>query len=238
MDAIKTFINKLNIYKKSVLNFADKHKSAAGATGVLIGITCCLILTAVFTSGFSNFSDKTDSTLVAENLANEGNVAAEINLEEENIDVFSKRVFRKPVNELVMLENSPASSVGTGVMTQPYYGTVSSRFGSRWGRRHSGTDIRGDLGDPVTAADTGVVITAEYQDNGYGNIVIIDHQNGIHTWYAHLDSIDVAVGDVVKKSDKIGELGTTGYSTGPHLHFEVRKDGTPVDPAEYLDGLE
>ena len=238
MNTFKAFINKLNIYKKVAFDFADKHKPVAGASGVLTGIACCLVVVAMINPGNENRPE--DTVLVAEIQASDEkqDVLQDFNAEDEDLAAFSTRVFRKPVNEIVMLEKMPESSVGTGVMSNPYYGTITSRFGPRWGRRHSGTDICGELGDPVKAADTGIVITAEYQDNGYGNIVIIDHQNGIHTWYAHLDSIGVVAGDVVTKGDKIGELGTTGYSTGPHLHFEVRKEGTPVDPADYLDGME
>ena len=137
-----------------------------------------------------------------------------------------------------MVGTTEIPSVGTGVMAQPYSGMVTSRFGARWGRTHTGTDICGTIGDPITAADNGIVTTAEYQENGYGNIIIIDHQNGIHTWYAHLNGIDVAVGDIVKKGDLIGELGDTGYVTGPHLHFEVRENGIPVNPSKYLNDLQ
>lgn len=161
----------------------------------------------------------------------------EINGKVESTGIVSAKVLKEPVNEVVMVGTTAIPSVGTGVFAQPYIGIVTSRFGARWGRTHTGTDICGDVGDPIKAADNGVVITAEYQENGYGNIIIIDHQNGIHTWYAHLDSIDVSVGDTVEKGAKIGELGNTGYSTGPHLHFEVRENGNPVNPSKYLEGL-
>ncbi|MBR6523215.1 MAG: peptidoglycan DD-metalloendopeptidase family protein [Clostridia bacterium] len=151
--------------------------------------------------------------------------------------IVSKTVVEEPVSEVVMVGTAERPSVGTGIFVQPYFGTITSRFGSRWGRTHKGTDIGGDIGDPIKAADNGIVITAEYQENGYGNIIIIDHQNGVHTWYAHLDSIGVAAGDVVEKGAVIGTLGNTGNSTGPHLHFEVRENGTPVDPGKYLENM-
>ena len=161
----------------------------------------------------------------------------EINGTASQANIISNKVVKEPVSEVVLVGTAALPSVGTGVFQQPYFGTITSRFGARWGRTHTGTDISGTTGDSIKAADNGIVITAEYQDNGYGNIIIIDHQNGVHTWYAHLDSIDVKVGDVVQKGNVIGKLGNTGYSTGPHLHFEVRKDGTPVDPAKYLENL-
>lgn len=156
----------------------------------------------------------------------------------KNTGIISSKVLKEPVDEVVMVGTTEIPSVGTGVMAQPYSGMVTSRFGARWGRTHTGTDICGTIGDPITAADNGIVTTAEYQENGYGNIIIIDHQNGIHTWYAHLNGIDVAVGDIVKKGDLIGELGDTGYVTGPHLHFEVRENGIPVNPSKYLNDLQ
>lgn len=149
--------------------------------------------------------------------------------------VLSTKVIKEPTDEVVMVGTTALPSVGTGQFIQPYFGTITSRFGERWGRTHTGTDICGTTGDPIKAADTGIVITAEYQSNGYGNIIIIDHQNGVHTWYAHLDSIGVKAGDTVEKGAVIGALGNTGYSTGPHLHFEVRENGKPVDPGKYLE---
>lgn len=161
-----------------------------------------------------------------------------INGKVQKTDIVSSKVLEAPVNEVVMVGTTAIPAVGTGVFAQPYEGMITSRFGSRWGRTHTGTDICGEVGDAIKAADTGVVITAEYQENGYGNIIIIDHQNGVHTWYAHLDSMNVSAGDVVEKGDKIGELGNTGYSTGPHLHFEVRENGSPVNPSKYLESLQ
>lgn len=165
-------------------------------------------------------------------------MVTEINGKVEKTGIISSKVLKEPVDEVVMVGTTVIPSVGTGVFTQPYEGMITSRFGARWGRTHKGTDICGDVGDAIRAADNGIVITAEYQANGYGNIIIIDHQNGVHTWYAHLDSMDVSVGDVVGKGDKIGGLGNTGYTTGPHLHFEVRENGNPVNPSKYLKSLE
>lgn len=128
------------------------------------------------------------------------------------------------------------SDVGTGVMMMPFNGGISSRYGERSGRRtsHKGVDLCGATGSPVVAADNGKVIQAEYRYD-YGNIIVVDHNNGLTTYYAHLNKINVAVGDVVEKGQKIGTVGSTGISTGPHLHFEVRRDGTPIDPYSYMN---
>lgn len=103
-------------------------------------------------------------------------------------------------------------------------------------RMHNGIDLDARIGDPIAAVDDGWVLTAG--PNGtYGNLVVLDHGNGISTWYAHLSEIDVWVGQEVKVGQQLGKAGNTGWSTGPHLHFEIRKDGTPVDPLDYLPRL-
>lgn len=124
--------------------------------------------------------------------------------------------------------------IGLGSFIEPTFGIITSRFGSRWGGRHNGLDIANDIGTPVKAADGGIVTFAE-NDGDFGNLIIIDHNNGYVTYYAHLDSIDVAVGDKVFQGKTIGKVGNTGFSTGPHLHFEVRKNGVPTDPSNYLN---
>lgn len=98
---------------------------------------------------------------------------------------------------------------------------------------HMGVDIRGNIGDPVFSAADGEVLRAEYF-GGYGNLIVIKHSNKHTTWYAHLSSIDVDVGDHVKKGEIIGAVGSTGRSTGPHLHYEIFEDGEPIDPYTYL----
>lgn len=99
---------------------------------------------------------------------------------------------------------------------------------------HTGIDIRAALGTSVYAAASGTVIKACY-NTAYGNMIIIDHGNGLSTLYGHATQLLVKVGDTVNQGDTIMKAGSTGYSTGPHLHFEVRKNGTPQDPKNYLD---
>jgi murein DD-endopeptidase MepM/ murein hydrolase activator NlpD len=100
---------------------------------------------------------------------------------------------------------------------------------------HSGVDIANHIGTPILAADSGRVIVAGWTDNtGYGNRVMIDHGNGYVTLYGHMSQINVQVGQTVKRGDVIGLMGSTGRSTGPHCHFEVRVGGVPQDPMHYL----
>ena len=101
---------------------------------------------------------------------------------------------------------------------------------------HEGVDLGADWGEPVRAAAAGVVTAASY-DGGYGLMVDIDHENGYVTWYAHLSSADVRVGEHVLKGQTIGRVGMTGFATGPHVHYQVMHDGTPIDPTPFLDGI-
>ena len=101
---------------------------------------------------------------------------------------------------------------------------------------HEGVDLGADYGDVVRAAAAGTVASAGW-DGGYGQKIDIDHQNGYHTWYAHLSKIEVQPGEYVHKGQEIGLVGSTGFSTGPHLHYQVMLDGSPVDPTPYLNGV-
>ena len=117
--------------------------------------------------------------------------------------------------------------------TWPTSGQLTSGFGPRWGRMHQGIDIAAPTGRPITAAKSGKVIVAG-PSGGYGNLVVIDHGGGLSTAYAHQSRIAVGVGDPVTQGGVIGYVGSTGHSTGPHLHFEVRVNGAARDPLPYL----
>ncbi len=119
---------------------------------------------------------------------------------------------------------------GSGYFDWPAYGWISQEFHGR----HRAIDIAATLGSVITAADRGVVVRAGWNNNGYGNFVVLDHNIDYITLYAHLDSILVQEGDVVAKGQIIGTIGSTGNSTGPHLHFEVRDFGARIDPMEVL----
>lgn len=134
-----------------------------------------------------------------------------------------------------------------GVMIWPTYDTsyITSSYGTRVHpiqgiiKNHDGIDIGGNFGDPVYAAADGIIIYSNYNNGGYGNLVMIDHgvsSEGVKvvTLYGHGSKILKGVGEVVKKGDIIMEVGSTGNSTGPHIHFEVRENGTHVDPKKYL----
>jgi murein DD-endopeptidase MepM/ murein hydrolase activator NlpD len=131
-----------------------------------------------------------------------------------------------------------AGSTGSGTPSAsgfiwPVSGTVVSGFGMRWGRLHEGIDIAASSGTPIWAAAAGTVIHAGWL-GGYGNLVVVDHGNGLATAYAHASAILVGVGQQVAQGETVALVGSTGNSSGPHLHFEVRVNGTAVDPLLYL----
>ena len=115
----------------------------------------------------------------------------------------------------------------------PVNGPVTSGFGMRWGRMHEGIDIGVGYGTPIHAAASGTIIYCGWE-SGYGNLVAIDHGGGISTAYGHQSSLAVSVGQIVAQGETIGYVGCTGHCFGPHLHFEVRINGAPVDPLGYL----
>ena len=129
--------------------------------------------------------------------------------------------------------STPSPAANPGGMQWPVAGPVTSPFGWRWGRMHEGIDIAVPSGTPVHAAAAGTVIYAGWE-SGYGNFVVLDHGGGIATAYGHNTSVAVAVGQQVEQGQVIAYSGSTGHSTGPHVHFEVRVNGNAVDPLGYL----
>jgi murein DD-endopeptidase MepM/ murein hydrolase activator NlpD len=141
--------------------------------------------------------------------------------------LFEARLFESRMQSLMVPTSKPVDvSVGSGFgfRTDPFTGQAAL---------HTGLDFPADVGTPVVAAAGGVVLLSEYQTQ-YGNVVEIDHGKGLVTRYAHNSKVLVKTGDIVKRSQVIAEVGTTGRSTGPHLHFEVRVEGVAQDPAKFL----
>lgn len=141
--------------------------------------------------------------------------------------------------------NSGGSSVGTGNLVWPSYCTyITSRQGPRVHpitgeyKNHGGTDIGASYGSAIYAADSGkVVSSSDGWNGGWGNYVMIDHGNGMQTLYAHMSSRAVSVGQTVKRGQTIGYVGSTGMSTGPHLHFEMYVNGSRIDPQTKYPGM-
>jgi murein DD-endopeptidase MepM/ murein hydrolase activator NlpD len=116
----------------------------------------------------------------------------------------------------------------------PIVGPINSPFGPRWGRFHAGIDIGSPHYQEVVAAADGEVIYANESRGGLGKAVVLQHGRGLQTVYAHLSIIIAREGDTVRQGQAVGGVGETGRASGPHLHFEVRRNGVPVNPEEYL----
>lgn len=150
-------------------------------------------------------------------------------------EVLEEKIIEEPINKIIVKGSKKViRGVGIGEFSKPARGYISSSFGPRWGRFHKGTDIAANTGTPITASDGGVVEFAGYNSGGYGNMVIVNHMNGYKTVYAHADTVDVKVGQIVGNGDKLATVGSTGDSTGPHLHFEIILNGTSLDPELYM----
>jgi murein DD-endopeptidase MepM/ murein hydrolase activator NlpD len=145
-----------------------------------------------------------------------------INVARAQVDRLTKTLAVVPYRKPVIGEVEFSS--GFGIRTDPFLGRPAM---------HSGLDFRASTGDPVRATAVGKVITAGWQ-GGYGRLIEIDHGNTLSTRYGHLSEIHVKVGDTVRIGQVIGAVGSTGRSTGPHLHYETRIDGDPVDPQRFL----
>ena len=146
---------------------------------------------------------------------------------------LSALIRARQVEAEVDVEAEAVDGVSDEGLLWPASGPVTSGFGYRWGSLHSGIDIGAGYGAPISAAMGGTVILAGY-NGGYGNCVVIDHGGGFSTLYGHMSSIEASEGESVDAGDLIGEVGSTGNSTGPHLHFETRVGGDAENPMSYL----
>lgn len=135
--------------------------------------------------------------------------------------------------EKAAAEKAAAEAAAAPKYVRPGVGHLTSGFGRRWGRLHAGIDLASGVGSPVRAAAAGTVVSAGW-DGGYGKAVRIRHSDGTETLYAHNSAVLVGRGEKVGAGEQIAREGSTGNSTGPHLHFEVRVGGSPVNPITWL----
>jgi murein DD-endopeptidase MepM/ murein hydrolase activator NlpD len=145
-----------------------------------------------------------------------------ISLARAHVERLNRTMQNVPVRQ--PLPGGLDQSSGFGVRVDPFF---------RRPAMHTGLDFRGDSGDPVRSTAAGTVSHAGWQ-GGYGKLVEIDHGNGLATRYGHLSEINVRVGQHIKIGQVVGKIGSTGRSTGPHLHYETRIEGDPVDPHKFL----
>ena len=181
--------------------------------------------------------DQTYRATVQEGSEGEAVVTAQIETldgEEQRRTILARTVLSQATNEIVEIGTRNVG-IGTGDFMVPVSSyTFTSGFKMRWGRLHGGVDLAVPEGTPVYAADNGKVIVAGNLGDGYGNYIILDHQNGYKTLYAHNSELLVSVGDVVARGEQIALSGNTGNSTGPHVHFEIQVNDEKVDPQQFV----
>lgn len=154
-------------------------------------------------------------------------------MEQKRLSLEALREKVKEQQQYIAYQNSLNACIPS---IWPSTGEISSPYGLRWEGTdfHPGIDIADDFGTPIVAAASGTVVEAGWNSGGYGNMVDIDHGNGILTRYGHAQAVVVSAGQYVEKGQIIAYMGSTGFSTGPHLHYEVQVNGQTVNPARYL----
>ncbi|PFA68049.1 peptidase M23 [Bacillus sp. AFS015802] len=159
----------------------------------------------------------------------------EVNGSQIKKNVKEEKKLKDPVKYIVIKGTKATPSRGSGSFAWPTNGGyISSKQGPRWGKMHKGIDIARPSDRTIKSVDNGRVVSAGWDDGGYGNKVVIDHGNGYKTIYAHLDSISVSAGQTVERGQKLGIMGETGEATGVHLHIEVYKNGSMINPLDVL----
>ncbi len=170
--------------------------------------------------------------------------STELNELIETEEAVSTLYEEKKVTTKVRVSSTNTSVATAGSKSGPSIGisfaypvsspVISSRFGQRWGRKHQGVDFSAPTGTNIYASAAGTITFAGWNSGGYGYLVIISHGNGVQTYYGHCSSILCSVGQTVSKGDLIAKVGSTGNSTGPHCHFEIRVNGVAYNPELYL----
>ncbi|XXM72133.1 peptidoglycan DD-metalloendopeptidase family protein [Lysinibacillus sphaericus] len=182
--------------------------------------------------------NKGDTKVKQEGVEGEKSVtftATEVNGSQTEKNVTEEKDVKDPQKYIVIKGTKETPSRGSGSFAWPTNGGyISSKQGQRWGKMHKGIDIARPSNKTIKSVDNGVVVSAGWDDGGYGNKVVIDHQNGYRTLYAHLDSISVSPGQKVGRGDSLGIMGATGEVTGVHLHIEVFKNGSLINPLDVL----
>ncbi|HBC85170.1 MAG TPA: hypothetical protein DCZ30_07270 [Clostridiales bacterium] len=153
--------------------------------------------------------------------------------EVKQVKVASNKSKSSTISKSTQNSSSKSASIGIDFIT-PTTGTITSRFGVRSRDNHKGIDIGAPKGTPIKAAASGTVVHSGNKNDGYGNYIILSHKNGVQTYYAHCSELLVSKGENVKQGQVIAKVGSTGISTGNHLHFEVRVNGVAQNPQNYV----
>lgn len=156
-----------------------------------------------------------------------------LNNKKKEEKIIRSNVVKDPKDEIIYEGSKNPIKNNVAFLSLPSRGGITSNYGSRWGVTHHGIDIAGNIGDPIKASANGIVVNTSYDDI-YGNKVMIEHGNGIVTLYGHCSEVLVKVGESVEMGECIAKIGTTGRSTGPHLHFELRENGKAINPINFI----
>ena len=148
--------------------------------------------------------------------------------------VIAEASYSTYYGEKIISSETPLSEIQGIGLIRPVSGTITSRFGARWGSTHKGLDIANSTGTPIAAAASGTVSFSGWDAYGLGNCVKIEHGNGVQTVYGHCSALYVTAGQSVSQGEVIAAIGSTGNSTGPHLHLEIRLNGVAQNPQLYL----
>ncbi len=222
--ALTFYLNSLRVENMSLandLNLLNQNNSLLDSMRVKeklgdIDKNLALIHSYLISRGILNGSDQ-----IGSGASNIPVMYSKVGEQDELSEVFLKTVTSVPLG---LPHNGPVSSD---------YGYRKNPFGGYVGEFHPGVDIKGTIGDEVHVTADGVVMRNDWY-GGYGNAVMVDHGFGLTTLYGHLSKVNVVPGQIVKAGDVIGFLGTTGRSTGPHVHYEIRKNGEDIDPGVFL----
>jgi murein DD-endopeptidase MepM/ murein hydrolase activator NlpD len=241
------FINRVGLQDQRIARQVDEAKAKAAAkrratarTQRLAAATVSVIAARTEEARVvrDELASSRDTLAAARRLKQSALTNARETREEYLIEVEALSAKSAELAAAIRNAQANAGSTGTGAPSAagfiwPVNGPVVSGFGWRWGRMHEGIDIAASSGQPIWAAAAGTVIHAGWL-GGYGNLVVVDHGNGLATAYAHASAILVGLGQSVSQGETIALIGSTGNSSGPHLHFEVRVNGSAVDPLLYL----
>jgi murein DD-endopeptidase MepM/ murein hydrolase activator NlpD len=213
---------------KLATNDAQLYRSMLGMEPISADERMAGVGGADIFSGFDVFSESASSVLKSVN---------------ENLEIIEHRlrIQQRSFDEIVAAYTEHEGRMDALPVIKPVEGSLISGFGMRnhpiykMRRMHEGVDFKGDTGDPIYATGDGTIAFAS-RYSGFGNFIRLDHGNGIESAYAHLSRFaeGIALGKKVKRGDLIGYVGSTGLSAGPHLHYEIRVDGVPIDPLDYL----
>jgi murein DD-endopeptidase MepM/ murein hydrolase activator NlpD len=233
-------INKLQIGQKVKLSAREPYLNVETVADVKIQEPIPYDIEKVADSSINKGTSKVKQK-GTEGLADVEKTITFVNGNEVSEKVLNKAVVQQPVKQVVAVGNknksynssSSYNVASSGKFIQPSRGYFSSYFGNRGSGYHTGLDIAGSTGSPIVAAESGVVSFAGWNGN-YGNCVIISHGGGYQTLYGHASKIYVHQGQRVSRGDTVAAVGSTGRSTGPHCHFEVRLNGAPQNPLKYI----